>query len=62
MVPPMSATFFWDCMIEMTGVSHSGSNSVLLVLGSLQTFRANSMIATWRPRQIPKNGIPCSRA
>ena len=46
----------------MTGVAHSGSNSVLLVSGSPQTLRANSMIATCRPRQMPKNGRPFSRA
>src|SRR5216110_554819 len=45
----------------ITGFPHSGANSLELVSGSLQTSRANSMIAVWRPRQIPKNGSLCSR-
>ena len=62
MVPPRSDTSRCDCISEMTGVSQSGSNSVLLVSGRWQTLRANSMIATCSPRQMPKNGRSFSRA
>ena len=58
----MLLTSRWDCMSAMTGVAQSGSNSVLLVSGMPQTLRANSMMATWRPRQMPKNGRSFSRA
>ena len=51
-----------DCISAMTGVAQSGSNSVLLVSGMPQTSRANSMMATCRPRQMPKNGRSFSRA
>ena len=46
----------------MTGNGVSGSISVELAPSSPQTFRANSETATCMPRQMPRYGIPRSRA
>lgn len=61
-VPPMSFTSRWLAISAITGVSHSGSNSVLEVALIPQTWRANSITATCSPRQMPKNGSAFSRA
>ena len=46
----------------MTGYGVSGSISVELAPSRPQTFRANSETATCIPRQMPRYGIPRSRA
>ncbi len=45
-------------MSAMTGFAHSGANSLEWVSSSLSTWRANSMMATCMPRQMPRNGSP----
>src|SRR5207237_1020577 len=52
----------WERISAITGFSHSGANSLEFVSAILQTLRANSMIAVWSPRQMPKKGSLCSRA
>ncbi len=49
-------------MRQITGSGVSGLNSSEFASGHPHTFRANSMIAHCRPRQIPKKGNPFSRA
>ena len=49
-------------MSEITAFSHSGANSEEWLSSMPQTLRANSMIAVCMPRQMPKNGMPVSRA
>ena len=49
-------------MSDTTGFEHSGANSLEFESSRPHTFRANSMIATCMPRQMPKNGVPLSRA
>ena len=60
-VPPIS-------VCEISGMSIttlcvvSGLTSVVLASSQPRTFRANSIAATWRPRQMPRKGIFRSRA
>ena len=46
----------------MTLCGATGSNSAEFAPGRPHTFRAYSITAHCNPRQIPKNGSPCSRA
>ena len=46
----------------MTGNGVSGSNSVEFAPSMPTTWRANSATAICMPRQMPRNGIFCSRA
>ena len=46
----------------MTGCGVSGSNSLEFAPSSPATWRANSTTATCMPRQIPRYGMPFSRA
>ena len=46
----------------MTGYFVFFESSLLFALGNLHTFRANSITAHCKPRQIPKNGILFSAA
>jgi hypothetical protein len=62
MVPPSCFTFFCSSMRLMTGCGVALSNSVLVAPFKPQTLRANSMTAICMPRQMPKYGMPFSRA
>ena len=46
----------------MTGYGVSGSNSVEFAPSMPTTWRAKSATAICMPRQMPRNGIRCSRA
>ena len=61
-VPPMSCTCCWLSISDTTGFEHSGANSLEFESSSPHTSRANSMIAACIPRQMPKKGVPLSRA
>ena len=58
----MSFTSRCDAISAITGDSALGLELGAVGLGMPQTLRANSMIATCRPRQMPKNGSSFSRA
>ncbi len=66
MVPPMSrspaTTSSWSAMVEITGSTVSGSNSVLLACSMPARLRAASMTMHCMPRQMPSSGICRSRA
>lgn len=55
-VPPICP---WLCsgMSITTGYEVSGLISVELAFSQCKTFRTNSMVATCRPRQMPRNGF-----
>lgn len=55
-VPPISPVLCSGISI-ITGCSNDSSHSVLQAFCRFKTFRANSITATWKPRQIPKNGF-----
>ena len=61
-MPPRSATSFCSGSRSITGYGVSGSNSVELAPSMPTTWRANSATAICIPRQMPRNGIRCSRA
>ena len=58
----MSATSFCSGRRSITGYGVSGSNSVEFAPSMSTTWRANSATAICMPRQMPRNGIFCSRA
>ncbi|KRD22841.1 hypothetical protein ASE41_13080 [Streptomyces sp. Root264] len=47
---------------SMSGSSASGSFSACAARDSPQTVRAYSRSACWKPPQVPRNGMPSSRA
>src|SRR5262249_23893992 len=49
-------------MSAITGCGVSGSNSVLWAFANPDTARAYSITASCMPRQMPRYGMPCSRA
>ena len=61
-VPPRSETSFCSGSRSTTGNGVSGSNSAELAPSMPQTWRANSTTAICIPRQMPRKGIPFSRA
>ena len=61
-MPPRSSTSFCSGSRSITGYGVSGSISVEFAPSSPTTWRANSETATCMPRQMPRYGIPCSRA
>ena len=58
----MVVTLRCSSMRQMTGCGDAGSNSNELAPAKPHALRANSMTAHCRPRQIPRNGSPCSLA
>mmetsp|Transcript_38821 Transcript_38821/g.95980 ORF Transcript_38821/g.95980 Transcript_38821/m.95980 type:complete len:305 (+) Transcript_38821:515-1429(+) len=61
MVPPM-CVFEISGMLITTGCLVASSNSEECASFHPSTFRAYSITATWKPRQMPKYGTPFSRA
>ncbi len=61
-VPPRSSISFCSGRRSITGYGVSGSISVEFAPARPTTWRANSEIATCMPRQMPRYGIPRSRA
>ena len=62
MVPPMSSTLRCAGSSEITALPHSASNSDELASPIWHMLRANSMICTCMPRQMPNTGILLRRA
>ena len=62
MVPPFIVVFFCSSIMQMTGCVVSGSFSVDEASAYPSTFLANSTTHICIPRQMPRKGIPFSRA